>query len=731
MGRLVQVTAAPSYDALTQAVEEKQADIAWGTAEQCTQLEPQAWAVLRAVRFGNTSYHGALVCRADDHLTLESLRGRRAAWVNSHSQGGYLLIKRQLEALGHPPATLFSDERFVGSYLGAVRAVISGEADVTSVLASQPTELHAQAFMSDRVEGTESLLKAFLFSDPAPADGLILTRRLSQEDAAALISIIVDLSKGGTGLDPMMAPFSIDGFLSPPGAPLPTPSPWLLRGVNFLALTLDEEDRCRGVWAAADTALGRDVRGAEGRMLTEVLGAEASRLQATVRLARHDGTSGRVKYFQHVQGELRSYDVEVTARPSRPGQPQADVFLQLRDVTERSPLEDNLFRLASFPLMHPAPILELEMTGALRYVNPAAHEFFPDLMEQGPQHPVIIAAFAGARTGEEAELATVQHHGRYWELAVVPLPANGVLRVFAQDVTTRKQMELQEAKWAQELQAKNEALNTTLSQLREAQNRLILQDRLAALGTLTAGIAHELRNPLNFVNSFSSLAEELCGEVRQELETLGNRQGSAPLAHLHPHMADLTSYMRKIQEHGHRMERIIHAMLEHSQGGQGERREVSLNELLADSINLVYHGRRSSTRSFTTRFEQKFDESIGTMWLVPQEISRIAINLLENACYAVTAKRQALGGDFQGQIQVKTFNRNDCVEIHFHDNGTGIPHRIRDKLMTPFFTTKPTGEGTGLGLSLSHEIIAKGYGGTLRFESEEGESTTFIITLPR
>ena len=349
MGRLVQVTVAPSYDVLTQAVEEKRVDIAWGTAEQCTELEPQAWAVLRAVRFGHTSYYGALVCRVDEHLTLESLRGRRAVWVNPQSQGGYLLIRRRLEALGHPPATLFSEERFVGSYQRAMRAVISGEADVTSVLASQPTELHAQAFMTAYVEGTERLLKTFLFSDPAPADGLILTRRLSQEDAATLSSIIVDLSKGGTGMDSMMAPFAIDGFLSPPDAPLPTPSPWLSRGASFLALTLDEEDCCRSVWAAADTALGRDVRGAEGRMLTEVLRAEATRLQATVQLARHHGTSGRVKFFQHVHGELRSFDIEVTARPSRPEQPRPDVFLQLRDVTERSPLEATCSGWPPFP----------------------------------------------------------------------------------------------------------------------------------------------------------------------------------------------------------------------------------------------------------------------------------------------------------------------------------------------------------------------------------------------
>ncbi|MDY7227067.1 PhnD/SsuA/transferrin family substrate-binding protein [Hyalangium rubrum] len=728
MGRAVQVTTAPSYEALSQALEENRVDIAWGTAEQCARFGPRAWAVLRAVRFGHGHYHAALVCRSDDSLTLESLRGRRAAWVSPESMGGYLLIARHLEALGSPPAALFAEERFIGSYGGALRAVVSGEADVTSVLTSQPDEITARAFMGTHLGGGEHLLKPLLFSGPTPADGLILTRRLSREDAAALSACIVELSKGGAGMEPMIAAFHSEGFTPPADVLESTSKPWSHRGTNFVALRLDEEDRCREVWAEEDRALGRDVRGREGQTLAEVLGPHAAaRLQALTRLTRHNRKGGRVKYhLQEAPGETRSYAAEMTWCPPSSEQSRPAVLLQLQDVTELSPLEEHLFRLASFPLMHPEPMLELDMAGALRYANPAAHERFPDLLAQGRNHPVVATAFAWALSGEEALPATVHLENRDWELAVVPLPDTGVLRVFAQDITARRQMERQEAKWSQELRTKNDALATALSKLREAQDRLILQERLAALGTLTAGIAHELRNPLNFVNSFSVLSEDLLREVTEELAA----QGSIP-AHLQESLADVAANVRRIKEHGHRMERIIRAMLEHSSGNKGERRDIALNVLLADSINLVYHGMWSRTPSFNIQFEQEFDEAVGKMQLVPQEISRVITNLLENACHAVHAKRQTLGGSFQGRIQVKTKSLPDSVEIHLHDNGTGIPQGIRDKLFTPFFTTKPAGEGTGLGLSISHEIIVKGYGGDMRFESEEGAFTTFIITLPR
>jgi two-component system NtrC family sensor kinase len=732
MGRPVQVEMTSSYETLAREIAENRVDIAWATAEQCALFGPKERAVLRAVRFGRGYYHAALVCRANEALTLERLRGRRAAWVSPHSLGGYLLVTRHLEALGHPPATLFSEERFFGTYRRAMQAVISGEADVTSVLSSQPDETTARAFMSSHLESDERWLKPFLFTGATPADGLIITRRLSEAEAASVVSIILELSKGGTGLEQMISPFHTEGFVLSPDESQPPPASWTLRGANFLALTLDEQDRCRSIWSPAGRALGRDVCGNEGRLLAEVLGAEAAdRLLPLVRLTRLNRAGGRVTYHLEEAGKSRWYAAEVTLCSSGSGQQQPDVVLQLRDITDYYPLEDHLYRLASFPLLHPAPMMELDREGELRYANPAAHELFPDLSARGRSHPVVEAAFAWARSGEAGLPPTVHWEGRYWELAVVLLQDAELLRVFAQDVTARKQMEHKEAKWAQELRAKNDELASALSQLRDAQNRLILQDRLAALGTLTAGIAHELRNPLNFVNSFSGLSEALSREMADELTSLGDKLGPEHLPSLQQSLADLTASISKVKEHGGRMERIIRSMLEHSRGGKGERRRILLNLLLTDSIDLVSNSMRSRYPSFSTKIEQEFDTSVGAVEVVPQEISRVIVNLLENACYAVNVKKRMQGGgNFQGRIQVKTLRLGHSVEIHIRDNGMGIPKNVRDKLFTPFFTTKPAGEGTGLGLSISHEIIVKGYGGTLRFESEEGAFTEFIITLP-
>lgn len=282
-----------------------------------------------------------------------------------------------------------------------------------------------------------------------------------------------------------------------------------------------------------------------------------------------------------------------------------------------------------------------------------------------------------------------------------------------------------------ELKTKHDELAATLDRLREAQNRLIVQDRLAALGTMTAGIAHELRNPLNFVNSFSELSGELIQELVGGLEALGSRLGTEQIAHMHGALSDLELNMSKIHEHGQRMETIIRAMLEHSRGGKGERQDVELNTLVSNYVQLAYQGMRSRDPSFNTAIAVELDPTIRTVNLVPQEISRVIVNLLDNACYAVNAKRQKQPANaFQARIQVKTRKLDTGVEIRVHDNGIGIQQGARNKVFTPFFTTKRTGEGTGLGLSLSHDIVVKGHGGTLHFESEEGAYTEFIITLP-
>ncbi|MCP3140977.1 trifunctional serine/threonine-protein kinase/ATP-binding protein/sensor histidine kinase [Pyxidicoccus xibeiensis] len=284
----------------------------------------------------------------------------------------------------------------------------------------------------------------------------------------------------------------------------------------------------------------------------------------------------------------------------------------------------------------------------------------------------------------------------------------------------------------QELQVKNEQLASTLSRLQETQNRLILQDRLASLGAMTAGIAHELRNPLNFVNSFSRLSADLLQEMLDELASLGTQLDSQRMASLRDTVTDLGGNLSKIGEHGKRMEGIIRSMLEHSRGGRGNTQEADLNAVVSTYVNLAWQGVRSRKPDAQVEFELALDDSAGKVSLMPQEFSRVIVNIVDNACHAVSMRKAQAGpADFKPRIQVRSRNLGNRVEVGIRDNGVGIPHLIRDKIFNPFFTTKQPGEGTGLGLSISHDIIVKGHGGTLHFESEEGAFTEFIITLPR
>ncbi|MGK4004041.1 AAA family ATPase [Sorangium sp. So ce1036] len=287
-----------------------------------------------------------------------------------------------------------------------------------------------------------------------------------------------------------------------------------------------------------------------------------------------------------------------------------------------------------------------------------------------------------------------------------------------------------------ELSAKNDELVAAMARLREAQDRLIVQERLASLGTLTAGVAHELRNPLNFVNNFAQLAEGMLqdakvalGEVEGELAAAG--AGAASSGRLRATLDDVARSMSSIQRNGRRMDGIISSMLEHSRGGQGERRETDLNALVEKFASLAAQGLRSRTPPLEVSLELALDPSVGQLQLVPQEISRVLLNLIDNAGYAVNAKKATGDPLYQPHIRVATRGDGDLVEIRVYDNGVGVPADIRDRLYNPFFTTKRPGEGTGLGLSICYDIVVKSNRGSIRFDSIEGEFTEFIIRLPR
>ncbi|WP_438021202.1 AAA family ATPase [Sorangium sp. So ce315] len=282
-----------------------------------------------------------------------------------------------------------------------------------------------------------------------------------------------------------------------------------------------------------------------------------------------------------------------------------------------------------------------------------------------------------------------------------------------------------------ELQEKNEELVAAMARLREAQDRLIVQDRLASLGTLTAGVAHELRNPLNFVNNFAQIGVDLVREAKAKLDELpaGEAGAKVPLTNL---LEDIEVSMSRIQENGRRMDGIVGSMLEHSGGGKGERQETDLNALVEQFALFAVQDLRARKPPVDVTLALELDRSIGRLLIVPQEISRVILNLVNNAGYAVNAKLQATRDPrYRPHIRVATRDTGDQVELRVHDTGVGIPADIRDRIFTPFFTTKPTGEGTGLGLSICYDVIVKGHRGSIRFHSKEGEFTEFVITLPR
>src|SRR5262245_24890902 len=273
-------------------------------------------------------------------------------------------------------------------------------------------------------------------------------------------------------------------------------------------------------------------------------------------------------------------------------------------------------------------------------------------------------------------------------------------------------------------------LGRSLEELRTAQDRLVQTEKLASLGQLTAGIAHEIKNPLNFVNNFSSVSVELIEELRQTLA--GAKLGDKLQSEIGEIADMLQGNLDKVVQHGKRADSIVKNMLLHSRSGSGEHRPVNINAVVEESLNLAYHGARAEKQGFNITLNRSFDPTAGEVDLFPQEITRVLLNVISNGFYAAT-KRKDQGGDkgFEPTLAAATRNLGDRVEIRIRDNGTGIPAEVKDKMFNPFFTTKPAGEGTGLGLSISHDIIVKQHAGSIEVDTQPGEFTEFKIILPR
>ena len=283
----------------------------------------------------------------------------------------------------------------------------------------------------------------------------------------------------------------------------------------------------------------------------------------------------------------------------------------------------------------------------------------------------------------------------------------------------------------QALQAKNTQLEDMLRQLQEMQQQVITQQKLASLGALTAGIAHEIRNPLNFVINFADLSTELIQELRDVCAQPAGSFAPPTWTNLEDILCALDQNVRKIIEHGKRADRIVTGMLQHSRGQPGARAPTDLNALLAENVNLAYHSMRAQDTSFQITIETAYDSSLGLAEVVPQDIGRAFLNIINNACYAVRTKHKELGEGFRPVLAVRTRNLGDAAEIRICDNGNGIPAGIRDQIFQPFFTTKPAGAGTGLGLSISYDIIVQEHRGQMTFDTAVGQFTEFVIALPK
>ena len=258
--------------------------------------------------------------------------------------------------------------------------------------------------------------------------------------------------------------------------------------------------------------------------------------------------------------------------------------------------------------------------------------------------------------------------------------------------------------------------------LKATQQQLVQSEKMASLGELTAGIAHEIQNPLNFVNNFSEVNKELVDELQQELKA-GKIDDAIVISN------DIKENEEKINHHGKRADAIVKSMLQHSRSSSGQKEPTDINALADEYLRLAYHGLRAKDKNFNATVKTDFDQSIGNISIIPQEIGRVILNLINNAFYAVDEKKKRNQNGYELTVSVSTRKTNDKVEIRVNDNGNGIPQKVLDKIFQPFFTTKPTGQGTGLGLSLSYDIV-KAHGGELKVETKEGEGSEFIIQLP-
>ncbi len=431
LGHPVTLEPAQSYQQLLTALENGEVDAVWGTAELCDRFGPQARAVLRAVRSGSCAYHAAFVCRSDDTLRLDALEGVQAAWVTTWSSAGYLLPRAHLARHGIDPDATLGEQRSWGTYRLALKAVLDGEADFATIYCTHPDERAVRAALTAHVGPRAEELIAFAFTAPTASDGVLVTHRMPEGLSDRFVEAMVELGSGGSGLLPHLGLFDTEGFAL--DGQVPAPSERRHEGWEPLVLLeVSADSICRRVWTTSGRLHGRDSAAFEGRKVAEVLGAQAAvPVMAVLGDAFRTGQGGRLELMLTDGDAQRWYLAEVTLAVGR-----AEACLMLRDVTESCALGEELVQLASWPLLSPFPVLEIDRNGRLRYANRAAHARFPGLLAQGADHPIVGALLAAGRTRGGAH--EVEVDGRQWKLIAVDGQAE-YLRGSAVDVTDAMQ----------------------------------------------------------------------------------------------------------------------------------------------------------------------------------------------------------------------------------------------------------------------------------------------------